>query len=43
MLEDGWREGPSVDIAARWEPAAVGPAVARLLGERVEPRKVWGT
>ncbi|MDE2436543.1 MAG: SDR family oxidoreductase, partial [Sphingomonadales bacterium] len=43
MLEDGWREGPMVDKGAKWEPAEVGAAVERLLGERVPPRKVWGT
>lgn len=43
MLEDGWREGPVVDQQARWEPAQVGKAVDKLLAERVEPRKVWGT
>ena len=43
VIEDGWREGPSVDIGARWEPAKVGDAVAKLIDERVEPRKVWGT
>ena len=42
MLEDGWREGPFVDAGQRWEPADVGPAVDRLLAERVPPRKVWG-
>lgn len=43
MLEDGWREGPFVDKGARWEPADVGDAVAKLISERQEPRKVWGT
>jgi NAD(P)-dependent dehydrogenase (short-subunit alcohol dehydrogenase family) len=43
MLEDGWREGPVVDAGARWNPADVGGAVDRLLAERVEPRKVWGS
>jgi NAD(P)-dependent dehydrogenase (short-subunit alcohol dehydrogenase family) len=43
MLEDGWREGPVVDAGAKWDPADVGGAVDRLLAERVEPRKVWGT
>jgi NAD(P)-dependent dehydrogenase (short-subunit alcohol dehydrogenase family) len=43
MLEDGWREGPFVDQQARWEPAKVGEAVDKLLGERTPPRKVWGT
>lgn len=43
MIEDGWREGPFVDIGQRWEPEAVGDAVARLIDQRRPPRKVWGT
>jgi len=43
MLEQGWREGPSVDRQRRWEPSEVGAVVEKLLAERVEPRKVWGT
>jgi len=43
MLEDGWREGPAIDKGARWNPADVGPAVDKLLSERVSPRKVWGS
>ena len=43
MIEQGWREGPFVDLGARWNPADVGAAVERLLAERVAPRKVWGT
>ena len=43
MLEDGWREGPFVDQQARWEPAAVGEVVNKLLEQRTPPRKVWGT
>ena len=43
MLEDGWREGPMVDIGARWTPADVGAAVADLIEQRAEPRKVWGS
>ena len=43
MIEDGWREGPAVDKAARWAPADVGEAVDKLLAERVPPRKVWGS
>lgn len=43
MIEDGWREGPMMDKGARWDPADVGQAVEKLLRERVEPRKVWGT
>ena len=43
MLEDGWREGPFVDLGAQWEPGKVGEAVAALIEQRVPPRKVWGT
>jgi NAD(P)-dependent dehydrogenase (short-subunit alcohol dehydrogenase family) len=43
MIEEGWREGPSVDPGARWEPSDVGGAVDTLLAARVAPRKVWGT
>ncbi|MCX7283273.1 MAG: SDR family oxidoreductase [Novosphingobium sp.] len=43
MLEDGWREGPFVDLTARWDPANVGAAVDKLIEARVPPRKVWGT
>lgn len=43
MLEDGWREGPSVIHDSRWNPADIGPAVDDLLAERRAPRKVWGT
>lgn len=43
MIEDGWREGPSVDKGGRWEPAQVGAAVENLLAERIAPRKVWGS
>jgi len=43
MIEDGWREGPSIDKGARWEPAEAGAAIEKLLADRVAPRKVWGT
>lgn len=43
MLEDGWREGPFVDLGARWAPGKVGAAVEALIEQRVPPRKVWGT
>lgn len=42
MLEDGWREGPAVDVGRQWNPADVGGAVDKLLADRVSPRKVWG-
>ncbi len=43
MIEDGWREGPTIDKGARWKPTEVGAAVDRLLAERMHPRKVWGS
>lgn len=43
IIEDGWREGPMIDKRARWDPAEVGEAVEKLLRERIEPRKVWGS
>ena len=32
-----------VNKGARWQPAEVGAVVEKLLAERVEPRKVWGS
>ena len=43
MLEDGWREGPSVDIHARWKPEDVTEAVKGLLEQAMPARKVWGS
>ncbi|MEV6862280.1 SDR family oxidoreductase [Streptosporangium subroseum] len=42
-LADGWRHGPRVDGGARWEPAEVGDAVAKLLADAAEPEPVRGT
>jgi NAD(P)-dependent dehydrogenase (short-subunit alcohol dehydrogenase family) len=42
-LADGWRRGPEVDKAARWEPDEVGPAVHDLIAKAVPPQKVYGT
>ena len=43
MIEDGWREGPSIDKGARWQPVEVGAVVEQLLAQRTVPRKVWGS
>ena len=43
MIADGWNDGPSVDKGARWAPAEVGAAVAKLLKERRPQKKVYGT
>jgi NAD(P)-dependent dehydrogenase (short-subunit alcohol dehydrogenase family) len=42
-LADGWRTGPVVDKAARWEPDELGAAVHDLLAKAVPPQKVFGT
>lgn len=41
-LADGWRHGPSRDKGARWAPAELGPVVAELLAEAVDPEPVYG-
>ncbi len=42
-VADGWREGPTVDKGARWEPDEVGAAVHDLLQKAAPPQKVYGT
>jgi NAD(P)-dependent dehydrogenase (short-subunit alcohol dehydrogenase family) len=41
-LADGWRRGPTEDKGERWEPAELGPVVARLLAESDPPEPVYG-
>ncbi|WP_269501141.1 SDR family oxidoreductase [Burkholderia sp. IMCC1007] len=42
-VAEGWRTGPSVDRGARWAPAEVGPAVARLLADARPAQRVYGS
>lgn len=42
-LSDGWRDGPSIDKGARWEPDEVGAVVHDLLEKAPPPQKVFGT
>jgi NAD(P)-dependent dehydrogenase (short-subunit alcohol dehydrogenase family) len=42
-VSDGWRDGPTVDKGARWEPDEVGSAVHELLKKAQAPQKVYGT
>ncbi|MBA6414259.1 SDR family NAD(P)-dependent oxidoreductase [Parahaliea sp. F7430] len=42
-IADGWRTTQGVDKGARWEPAEVKDAVAKLLAEEVPAQKVYGT
>ena len=42
-VSDGWRDGPSVDKHARWEPDEVGAAVADLIAKAPAAQKVYGT
>jgi NAD(P)-dependent dehydrogenase (short-subunit alcohol dehydrogenase family) len=41
-LADGWQHGAPVDKGARWDPAELGPVVARLLDEAPAPAPVYG-
>ncbi len=42
-VSDGWRDGPTTDKGARWEPDEVGAAVADLIAKAQSPQKVYGT
>jgi len=42
-VSDGWRDGPTVDKGARWEPDEVGEAVAGIIAKAQPPQKVYGT
>ncbi|MFQ5417501.1 MAG: SDR family oxidoreductase [Myxococcota bacterium] len=41
-VSDGWRNGPTVDKGARWDPDEVGSAVAQLLKKTPDAQKVFG-
>ncbi len=41
-VADGWQHGPRIDKGARWDPADVGAAVHKLLGEAPAPAPVYG-
>jgi NAD(P)-dependent dehydrogenase (short-subunit alcohol dehydrogenase family) len=41
-VEEGWRHGPTRDIAERWQAADVGDAVRALLAEAAVPEPVYG-
>jgi len=40
---DGWRDGPTVDKGARWEPDEGGAAVHEVIEKSPGPQKVFGT
>jgi NAD(P)-dependent dehydrogenase (short-subunit alcohol dehydrogenase family) len=40
-VEEGWHLGPLIDLARKWEPEEIGPAVDSLLARRRPPRPVW--
>jgi NAD(P)-dependent dehydrogenase (short-subunit alcohol dehydrogenase family) len=42
-IADGWRSTEGVDKGARWEPAEVKQAIARLLTTEVPAQKVYGS
>ncbi len=39
---EGFRHGPVADNGARWDPAEIGPEVAKLLGQAARPEPVYG-
>lgn len=41
-VSDGWRDGPTVDKGARWNPADVGVTVRDLISKALVPQKVYG-
>ena len=41
-VEEGWRHGPGTDLGARWDAAAVGPALRSLLDRAAEPEPIYG-
>jgi NAD(P)-dependent dehydrogenase (short-subunit alcohol dehydrogenase family) len=41
-VAEGWQHGPRIDKGARWDPAAVGPAVRELLAKAPPPTPVHG-
>ncbi|MET7299823.1 SDR family oxidoreductase [Embleya sp. NPDC005575] len=38
----GWQHGPEASAGRRWEPAELGPVVAKLLDEAPSPTPVYG-
>lgn len=42
-VADGWQHGPTVDRGARWDPAEIGDAVAKLIAEAPAPTPVYGS
>lgn len=41
-LADGWRHGAPIDKGQRWDPAELGPVVAKLIAESSPPEPVYG-
>jgi NAD(P)-dependent dehydrogenase (short-subunit alcohol dehydrogenase family) len=41
-VASGWRHGTPIDKGARWDPAEIGPAVEKLLGDAPPPEPVYG-
>jgi NAD(P)-dependent dehydrogenase (short-subunit alcohol dehydrogenase family) len=41
-VADGWQHGTPVDKGARWDPAELGPVVAKLLDGAPAPAPVYG-
>jgi NAD(P)-dependent dehydrogenase (short-subunit alcohol dehydrogenase family) len=42
-VADGWQHGAVTDKGARWDPAELGPVVAKLLADAPAPAPVYGS
>lgn len=42
-IEEGWNHGPAVDAGERWEAAAAGEAIEKLLADAAAPEAVYGS
>ena len=42
-IEEGWNHGPTVDAGERWEAAAAGEAIEKLLADAAAPEAVYGS
>ncbi|MFJ7751037.1 SDR family oxidoreductase [Arthrobacter sp. NPDC097144] len=42
-IEEGWNHGPTADAGERWEAAAAGEAIEKLLADAAAPEAVYGS
>ena len=42
-IEEGWNHGPAIDAGERWDAAAAGEAIEKLLVDAARPEAVYGS